>query len=473
MADTDEPLSKSAILGMVAMAVAVFVVANDFTALSVALPSIEKSFGTSVNTSQWVINGYAMVFGVAIVTGGRLADMFGRRRIFFIGAGVFAAFSMVGGLAPNIWLLLAGRFLMGIGGAMMWPAILGMTFSLLPKSKAGLAGGLILGSAGFGNAFGPLLGGALTDTIGWEWVFFLNLPITIAAVIITYFVVKPDEERKDHESIDYLGMAVLTIGLFALLLALDLGTRVGWAKPLILGLFAMSGVALAKFFFVERRAGSRALVPDDVMNNGSFAAACLATLLMSAIFFAALLYLPQFMSKVLKFSAIESGAGLLPMMGTFAVTSFVAGRLYARLGPKVSVTGGGLFLAAGMFLLSRVSPTTTYDELIPGMVVLGIGVGLFYSSITTAAITSLDDSRASLGGAIVYMAQIAGGSIGLGANTAIVLSASHMADGIHIAFLVNAILALCGAVVALLFVGGPLDKAKLEAAWVHRHRAHA
>lgn len=473
MADTDEPLSKSAILGMVAMAVAVFVVANDFTALSVALPSIEKSFGTSVNTSQWVINGYAMVFGVAIVTGGRLADMFGRRRIFFIGAGVFAAFSMVGGLAPNIWLLLAGRFLMGIGGAMMWPAILGMTFSLLPKSKAGLAGGLILGSAGFGNAFGPLLGGALTDTIGWEWVFFLNLPITIAAVIITYFVVKPDEERKDHESIDYLGMAVLTIGLFALLLALDLGTRVGWAKPLILGLFAMSGVALAKFFFVERRAGSRALVPDDVMSNGSFAAACLATLLMSAIFFAALLYLPQFMSRVLKFSAIESGAGLLPMMGTFAVTSFVAGRLYARLGPKVSVTGGGLFLAAGMFLLSRVSPTTTYDELIPGMVVLGIGVGLFYSSITTAAITSLDDSRASLGGAIVYMAQIAGGSIGLGANTAIVLSASHMADGIHIAFLVNAILALCGAVVALLFVGGPLDKAKLEAAWVHRHRAHA
>jgi EmrB/QacA subfamily drug resistance transporter len=458
---------------MVAMAVAVFVVANDFTALSVAIPAIEKTFGTSVNTAQWVINGYAMVFGVAIVTGGRLADMFGRRRIFFIGAGVFAAFSMVGGLAPNIWLLLAGRFLMGIGGAMMWPAILGMTFSLLPKSKAGLAGGLILGSAGFGNAFGPLLGGALTDTIGWEWVFFLNLPIAIAAVIITYLVVKPDEDRKDHEGIDYLGMGVLTIGLFALLLALDLGTRVGWAKPLILGLFAMSGVALAKFFFVERRAGNRALVPDDVMNNGSFAAASLATLLMSAIFFAALLYLPQFMSKVLKFSAIESGAGLLPMMGTFAVTSFVAGRLYARLGPKVSVTGGGLFLAAGMLLLSRISPTTTYDELIPGMVVLGIGVGLFYSSITTAAITALDDSRASLGGAIVYMAQIAGGSIGLGANTAIVLSAAKMADGIHIAFLVDGVLALCGAVIALLFVGGTLSKEKLEAAWPHRHRAHA
>ena len=225
MADTEDALSKSAILGMIAMAVAVFVVANDFTALSVAIPAIERTFGTSVNTAQWVINGYAMVFGVAIVTGGRLADMFGRRRIFFIGAAVFAAFSMVGGFAPNIWLLLAGRFLMGIGGAMMWPAILGMTFSLLPKSKAGLAGGLILGSAGCGNAFGPLLGGLLTDTVGWQWVFFLNLPIAAAAVAATYLVVKPDEDRKDHEGIDYLGMGVLTIGLFALLLALDLGTR--------------------------------------------------------------------------------------------------------------------------------------------------------------------------------------------------------------------------------------------------------
>jgi EmrB/QacA subfamily drug resistance transporter len=473
MADPEEPIGKSAILGMVAMAVAVFVIANDFTALSVALPAIDRTFGTSVNTSQWVINGYAMVFGVAIVTGGRLADMFGRRRIFFIGAAVFATFSVIGGFAPGVWLLLAARFTMGIGGALMWPAILGMTFSLLPKSKAGLAGGLVLGSAGCGNAFGPLLGGFLTDTIGWRWVFFLNLPIAVAAVVVTYLVVKPDEDRKDHAGIDYLGMGVLTVGLFSLLLALDLGTRVGWTSPFMIGLFVMAGIALTKFFFVERRAGDRALVPDDVMRNGTFAAAGLATLLMSAIFFAALLYLPQFMSKVLGFRAIESGAGLLPMMGTFAVTSFVAGRLYARLGPKVSVTGGALFLAAGMFLLSRISPTTTYDDLIFGMVVLGIGVGLFYSSVTTAAIISLDDSQASLGGAIIYMAQIAGGSIGLGANTAIVLSASHMADGIHVAFLVDGILAACGAVVALLFVGGVLDEGKLEAAWLHRHRAHA
>lgn len=472
MAEADAPLSKSTILGMIAMGVAVIVIANDFTAFSVAIPRIEKDLHTSVNTAQWVINGYAMVFGVVIVTGGRLADMFGRRRMFFLGSAIFATCSVLGGLAPDIWLLLAARFAMGIGAALMWPAILGMTFGLLPPAKAGLAGGLILGAAGFGNAMGPLLGGVLTDTVGWRWIFFLNLPIAVIGVVVTYFVVAKDEDRKDRDGIDYLGTGVLSVGLLSLLLALDLGTRIGWDKPLVYGLFVLSAVALTKFFFVERREGSRALIPDDVMNNRGFAAAGLATLMMSAIFFAALLYLPQFMSKVLGFRAIESGAGLLPMMVTFAVTSFVAGRLYGWIGPKICVTGGGVFLAIGMFLLSRIDQTTTYDDLIFGMVVLGLGVGLFYSAVTTAAITSVDASRASLAGAIIYMFQIAGGSIGLGLNTAIVLSASSMAEGIHYAFLFDAGLAVVGVVLSLFFIGGTLDKDRLRAALPHRHRAH-
>src|SRR5262245_48620101 len=138
MADVKEPLDRRAILGLIAMALAVLVIANDFTALSVALPAMESEFGADVTTVQWVINGYALVFGVLIVTGGRLADMFGRRRIFFIGTAIFAVFSLLGGLAPNIWVLLFSRGAMGVGGALMWPAILGMTYALLPKSRAGL-----------------------------------------------------------------------------------------------------------------------------------------------------------------------------------------------------------------------------------------------------------------------------------------------------------------------------------------------
>lgn len=471
MANAEAPRRKGEVLGLAAMALAVFVIANDFTALSVALPAMERQFAADVSTVQWVINGYGLVFGVLIVTGGRLADMFGRRRIFFLGSAIFAIFSLIGGVAPDAWVLLGARGVMGIGGAMMWPAILGMTYALLPANRAGLAGGIILGAAGFGNAVGPLLGGALTDFLSWRWIFYLNLPITAIAMLATWRVVPPDAPDDADQRIDYAGVAALSAGLFALLLALDMGADLGWADPVILGLFATSAVCLLVFGFVERGAGQAALVPQDVRANFSFLMASITTLLMSSIYFASLLYLPQFMTKSLGYTAAEAGAGLLPMMGTFALISFVAGPLYNRLGAKVVVTAGAACLGGGMFLLSQIQPTTTYDDLIAGMVVLGIGIGLFYSSITTFAITALDPSRGSLGGAIAYMFQIAGGAIGLGLNTAIVVSADTLADGIHTAFLVDTALAVGGTLLALLFVGGRIGRQALHAL-IHRHRAH-
>jgi EmrB/QacA subfamily drug resistance transporter len=468
---TDQSLGKDVLLGLAAMGLAVLVIANDFTALSVALPAMEVEFAADITTVQWVINGYALVFGVLIVTGGRLADMFGRRRIFFLGCAIFAVFSLIGGLAPNVWVLLASRGLMGVGGAMMWPAILGMTYAILPADRAGLAGGLILGVAGFGNAIGPLIGGALTDLLNWRWIFFLNLPIAAFAMLVTYRVVASDKPVPSGERIDYGGIVTLSAGLFALLLALDEGADLGWSDPFIVALFALSALALAAFVWVERKAGAHALVPADVLKNHAFIAACMATLMMSAIFFASLLYLPQFMTKVLNYSAMGSGAGLLPMMGTFAIVSFIAGPLYERLGPKLIVSTGALFLAVGIYLLSRLSEATPYAGLIAGMVILGIGVGLFYSSITTAAITALDPSRSSLAGGIIYMFQIAGGSIGLGLNTALVVTASSLTDGISIAFLVDAILAACGFAVSAIFVGGAIDKEQLRLLR-HHHRAH-
>ncbi len=310
-----ERLERTTILALVAMGVAVFIVANDFTALAVALPAIEKQFNTDVGTVQWVINAYALTFGVLIVVGGRLADIFGRKRIFIIGAGVFAVFSVLGGAAQSSGWLIACRALMGIGGAMMWPAILGMTFAALP----------------------------------------------------------------------------------------------------------------------ERRMGEAALIPRDVIGNRNFSAACLTVLLMSAVFSSALLYLPQFMQKILGYSPLESGVGLVPMMGTFALTSFAAGPLYSKLGPKLIVSLGSGAIAVGILLLSLVSESADYSGLVVGMLVLGVGIGLFYSSITTAGVTALDASRAGLAGGIVYMFQIAGGSIGLGLNTTIFTSSSKGNLNAHLA----------------------------------------
>ncbi|MEM7023026.1 MAG: MFS transporter [Pseudomonadota bacterium] len=466
-----EPLSKSQVLGMVAMPIATFVVGNDFTALSVALPAIEKELSSDVTTVQWVITGYALVFGVLIVTGGRLADMFGRRHTFFLGSAIFAGFSLIGGLATDAWMLIVARGLMGVGGAMMWPAILGMTFSLTPPGRESLAGALIMGAAGFSNAVGPLLGGALTDYVGWRWIFFLNLPVALIAALVTWRVVPHAEINAGRERIDYQGIATLSVGLLALLLALDLGTDLGWAHPLIPGLFVIAVGALIIFARVERGAGDNALVPRHVLANRTFLAASVATLSMSALFFGALLYLPQFFTKHLGYSAVGAGAGLLPMMCLFAFASFVSGPLYARLGAKLILAIGALCLAGGMYLLSSIDVSPTYDAMIPGMVVLGIGIGLFYSSITTVAITALDPSMSSLAGAIIYMCQIAGGAVGLGLNTAIVVSGASLTDGIHMAFLVNTGLALVGLVVTVLFIGARVSKATLHNL-IHRHRAH-
>jgi EmrB/QacA subfamily drug resistance transporter len=475
VADENQKLDPTTKLALFALGLGVFVIANDFTALSVAIPQIERDLHTSLTDAQWVINGYALVFGVLIVTGGRLADLFGRKRVFMIGTAIFASFSLIAGLMPNVTGLIFCRGAMGIGGALMWPAILGMIYALLPADKAGLAGGLLLGVAGLGNAVGPLLGGVLTSALSWRWIFFLNLPIAAFAVYVTWRHVQESRGDSTVHGMDYRGIAVLTIGVIAILFALDEGTDSGFAQVEIIALFVIGLAALLAFLPLEGRRGERALVPRDVLQNQVFAAASLAVLLMSAIFFAALLYLPQFMEKTLGYSALGSGVGLLPMMTVFAAVSFVAGGLYDRLGARAVVLSGAVALVIGMLLLSLLDASSTYGVLIPGMIVLGIGVGLFYSSITTTAVTALDPARASLAGGIIYMCQIAGGAVGLGLNTAIVASQSSLTDGISLAFRVDAVFAIVGFLVVARYVHGAStpeeDAAKRKTSRWH-HRAH-
>lgn len=439
------------------MGMAVVVIANDFTAVNVALPTMEQDFDTNVNTIQWVINAYALTFGVMIVTGGRLADMFGRRNAFFLGSAIFASMSALGGAAPSETWLIAARVLMGIGGALMWPAILGMTYEILPEEKAGLAGGIIIGAAGLGNAVGPLLGGVLTQELSWRWIFFLNVPIALFAVAVTYWLVHVKEPEGGERRIDYAGISTLSIGLVSLLIGLDQVADWGWSDPKTIALLALAAVMIAAFLPIERRAGTHALIPREVMRNENFTASCLAVLFMAGTFFAALLYLPQLMEKHLGYSALESGVGMLPFLAVFALSSFAAGPLYNRVGAKPLAVVGAAFITLGPVLFSLVDEGSGYGALVPGMVALGIGAGSFIPTATTAGVTSVDESQTSLAGGIVYMFQIAGGAIGLGLTTTVFSSAvPPFVDGIQAAFRLDAALSLVGLLIAIGFVGGRL-----------------
>lgn len=445
-----ERLGGDAVVALIALSLGIFVVANDFTALSVAVPAIESDLGTTLNRVQWVINGYTVVFGVLIVTGGRLADLFGRRRIFIIGASIFGVFSLLGGFAPDITLLIVARALMGIGGAMMWPSVLGMVYDVIPSSRSGIAGGLVIGVAGLGNSIGPLLGGLLTDTVGWRWIFFVNVPVALVTILVILRLV-PESARGGRVKIDYAGIAALTAAVVLVLVALDIGSAQSFSSPAVITMLVVGILLIPVFFLIERRQGGDALIPPRVTSSSQFKGALLSIVLLGSVFFGVLVYVPQYLEKELGWSAFAAGAGLLPTMLVFAGVSFLAGPLYHRVGARMVVTSGAICLTVGVALLALLMGNG-YAALVPGLIFCGVGIGLYFSAITTAAVTAADPSDSSLVGGIVYMGNIAGGSVGLGLNTAVVLAAAALATGIRYAFILDALLAVVATVIVLLLI---------------------
>ncbi|WP_299582887.1 MFS transporter [uncultured Microbulbifer sp.] len=441
-------------LGLAALISAIFLIGYDYTAFSVALPAIQKEFGVDITTTMWLVNAYALAFGVSVISCGRLADMLGRRRTFFIGASLFSLFSLLGGFSSTIWMLMGCRVLLSIGGAMMWPSVIGMTYHLLENRHAGVAGGLLMLGCGAANALGPIIGGILTDTLGWRWILFLNLPVTMVAMLVCWRLVRSDRPTTAGEHVDIAGLFFLSLSLLALLIGLDLAIDKGFGSYQVLLLFLGFAFSLLVFIWLDYHTSREALIPKDVVKNKRFLAEGVATLLVSVAFIGALMFVPQFLNKVWDFSALQSGFALLPMMLFFGVISFVSGYLYERLGAKLLACMGALCMWAGMLVLSKLTVQLQPVIFIPGLVLMGVGMGLFYPTITTAAILILRYDRASLAAATIYMFQIIGGAIGLGLNTTIVALAPDLATGIGRAFLMNAHLALLGMVVSAFFING-------------------
>jgi EmrB/QacA subfamily drug resistance transporter len=418
------PLDRRTKVALGAMALAVFVIANDITSLSVAVPQMERTFHTDVGTVQWVMNAYNLLFGVLIVTGGRLSDTMGRRRTFFIGIAIFGAFSALGALAWSSGVLIGARAAMAVGAALIWPSVVGLIFALVPADRAGLAGGLLIGVSGLGNCLGPMIGGLLTDQLSWRWIMVLNIPIAVAAVALVHHAIAPDAESDARERLDWAGVATLSICLIALMVALDQASDWGWGDPRVIGLLAFSALGMAAFVICQRRAGRDALVPPDIVGNRAFTAACVTIALLSGIFFATMLYAPQYMERILGMSALTAGLSFLPLFLTFSGAAFASGPIYNRFGPRPLLIGGVVILPVGALLLSLVSVDSSYIDMVPGLFLIGAGTGMFFSTVTNAALTSIDPSRTGVGSGLTFMFQLVSGALAVGIATTVFLGAS-------------------------------------------------
>jgi len=400
------------------MGLGILAVAVDNTAINVAIPAIEKSFNTDVDTIQWLVNGYILSFGVLMVTFGRLADIFGRKKIFYIGLLVFGLSSLAGALSTGAGMIIAARVIQGVGGAMIWPCVIGILYASVSEDKKSLAGGVLMAIAGIGNAAGPLIGGALTQFASWRWVLFVNVPICVIAGVITYLEVEESEVEKGKSDVDYSGITAISVSLVALLYTLTVSPSWGWASYKTLSLLVISAVFMALFLTAERRKDD-GLIPRDVMGNFQFMIA--GTIMFTFIpgFFAILLYVTQYLEKFLNYDPISAGAVLVPMLMFYSITAAMSARIYNRIGPKISIFIGMFLGTLGIVMVVLFGFGSNYYGLIPGYITAGIGLGFAIPSLTTAGVSAVSESRGSLAGGIIYMFQLVGGAFGLAVSTTI------------------------------------------------------
>src|SRR4051812_27009481 len=335
------------------MCFALFMVMLDNTVVNVALPSIQRSFDASLSALEWTINAYSLSFAVLLVTGGRLGDIFGRRLIFLIGVVVFATASALIGLSPTEGTLVAFRAVQGVGAAMMMPATLSIITNAFPPAERGKAIGTWAGVSAIALALGPLVGGWLTEDVTWRAIFFINVPVAAVAIAVTLFATRESRDETATRQVDYPGIAALTVGLTALVLALVEGNAWGWTSTPILTLFAITIVALVAFVVIENRSAAP-IVDFRFFKSRSFLGANLVAFSISFAMLAVFFFLALYMQNILGYTPLETGVRFLPSTLVIMVAGPVSGRLADRIGPRTPLVVGLLFVTASLAMQSRI-----------------------------------------------------------------------------------------------------------------------
>jgi EmrB/QacA subfamily drug resistance transporter len=397
-------------LGVVS--VATFMLLLDITVVNTALPAIEDDLGASFTDLQWVVDAYTLTLAAVVLTAGSLADRLGRRRVFAVGLGIFSIASLVAGLATDPTFLNIARGVQGVGGAAMFAvslALIAQEFSA--GRERGTAMGIYGATIGIAVAFGPLVGGVVVDGLGWEWIFFLNVPIGLAAIAITYARIR--ETRDPNASrIDWPGLMTFSTSLFLLVLALIRGNVEGWGSTLIVGLFAASAVLLGAFVVIERRV-AEPMLPLGLFKRPAFTGVQVAAFAISASMFALFLYLTLYLQNFLGHSPTEAGLRYLPLTVAVFLVSPLAGALLGRVQARVLISLGLAGAGVGLLLMSGVEATDEWTGLLGGFIVAGAGIGLLNPAIADVAVSVVPKEQSGMASGINDTFRQVGVSLGI------------------------------------------------------------
>ncbi len=401
-----------------AMCFALFMIMLDNTVVNVALPSIQKDLGATISGLEWTINGYTLSFAVLLATGGRLGDIFGRRRMFLVGVVIFALSSATAGFAPDETALVLSRVVQGVGAALMMPGTLSIITDAFPAHERGKAMGTWAGVSALALAVGPVLGGFLTEHVSWRAIFYINIPVAVGAVLATLFAVRESRDTSVGREVDCAGVAVLTAGLTALVLALVEGNAWGWGSTRIIALLVGAAVALPLFVFVENRVRAP-MVQFDLLSDRNFLGAVVVAMIISFAMLGVFFFLALYMQDILGYSPLEAGVRFLPSTLMIVGVAPVAGRLSDRIGPRWLIAGGLVIVAASLFSFSRIAVDSTYLDLLPGFMLLGIGIAMTMSPMTSAAMNAVPVQKAGIASGVLSMFRMVGGSLGVAVTGAI------------------------------------------------------
>ncbi|HXE99287.1 MAG TPA: MFS transporter [Solirubrobacterales bacterium] len=407
-----------------AMCFALFMIMLDNTVVNVALPSIQRDLGASLSSLEWTINGYTLSFAVLLATGGRLGDIFGRRRTFLIGVVLFTLSSATAGLAPNTTWLVASRVVQGIGGALMMPATLSIVANAFPPAERGKAIGTWAGVSALALAVGPVLGGFLTETVSWRAIFYINVPVGVAAVLAAVFAVRESRDETVGREVDYAGVVTLTAGLTALVLALIEGNSWGWGSPAIVALLSGSVLMLALFPFIERRVAAP-MVEFPLFASRDFVGANVIALIVTFAMLAQFFFIALYLQNILGYSPLQAGVRFLPATLMIVLIAPLAGRLTDRIGSRLPIAVGLSLVSVALFWLTRIDATTTYTDLWPSFVLMGMGMALVISPMSTAAMNAVADAKAGIASGILSMNRMVGGTLGVAVIGAVFQAAAR------------------------------------------------